>query len=621
MPFAHRLQQLGIPILFISGLSLATLLQQPLVAVAGIVTLPDGSRCEGDFQEGQLNGQGVCSYSNGNRYEGEFRDGLRNGPGIQTFPNGDRYEGEFRDGVRNGKGVFIFANGDRYDGEFRNGKRNGVGRFIFANGDRYKGEFRDNRRNGVGRFTFANGDYYEGQYRDNKRNGRGTIVYANGDRFEGEFRDGKRNGRGIFTFANGDRIEGIWTDDELSNEIFDQLEQSRNREFLDYLQASEDLVARNISVAETQKNFQRIAEQTGQQFAIIYVDVRPNQLDLILIPPVGTPIIHELTEVTERKLFRVVKEFRNRTTDPLERENTRYLASAQQLYQWLIAPLAGSLAELEVDSLMFSMDAGLRSLPIAALHDGNRFLVERYNLSLIPSFSLISSQYESLEDAQVLAMGASNFRDVSYPPLPAVPVELQTIVPNLWPGKSFLDKYFTLKNLRRQHRTAAFRVIHLATHAEFQPGSPENSYIQLQKKRVSMDELKALKWEDPPVDLLVLSACRTAIGDREAELGFAGLTIQSGVKSALASLWYVSDQGTLGLMTEFYYHLRQASIKAAALQQAQIAMLRGNVWIESGELRNDRTSLPLPEDLALLSDQTLSHPYYWAGFTMIGSPL
>ena len=620
MPSNRTIQQLGIGILATAGLSCASLIGQPIAAIAGIVTLPDGSQCEGDFQEGQLNGGGICSYSNGNRYEGEFRDGLRNGTGILIFANGDRYEGQFRDGVRNGRGTFFFANGDRYDGEFRNGKRNGIGSFRFANGDLYKGEFRDNKRNGVGRFTFDNGDYYEGGYRDNKRNGRGVIAYANGDRFEGEFRDGKRNGRGVFTFANGDRIEGIWTDDELSNEIFDQLEQSRNKEFLDYLGVSDALVDRNISVFNTQETFRTIAAQTGRQFALIYIDIHSDRLELILIPPTGSPIIEVLPEVTEKKLFRVVKEFRQTTTDPLERQNTNYLASAQQLHQWMIAPLSTSLEELEVDSLMFSMAEGLRSLPVAALHDGNRFLVEEYNISLIPSFSLIENQYEPLADAQVLAMGASEFNDRIYPPLPAVPLEIATIVPTLWPGQSFLNKEFTVNKLKRRNRLA-FQVIHLATHAEFQKGSPNNSYIQFRKRRLKMSELAKLDWGNPPVELLVLSACRTAIGDREAELGFAGLTIQAGVKSALASLWYVSDQGTLGLMTEFYHHLREASIKAEALQKAQVAMLRGEVWIEGGELRNLRGGILLPPELDPLEDRTLSHPYYWAGFTMIGSPL
>jgi CHAT domain-containing protein len=132
--------------------------------------------------------------------------------------------------------------------------------------------------------------------------------------------------------------------------------------------------------------------------------------------------------------------------------------------------------------------------------------------------------------------------------------------------------------------------------------------------------MRQLRWNDPPVDLLVLSACQTAIGDKDAELGFAGLAVQAGVKSVLASLWSVSDEGTLGLMTEFYRDLKTAPIKAEALRQAQLAMLKGQVRLEAGQLHSLRGSISLPPALAALENENLSHPYYWAAFTVIGSP-
>jgi len=118
-----------------------------------------------------------------------------------------------------------------------------------------------------------------------------------------------------------------------------------------------------------------------------------------------------------------------------------------------------------------------------------------------------------------------------------------------------------------------------------------------------------------------LSACRTALGDREAELGFAGLAAQAGVKSVLGSVWNISDEGTLALMTAFYQQLKQAPMKAQALQQAQLAMLKGEVRLQGGELRTTTgEKLPLPPQLAKLEDRDFSHPNYWSGFTMIGSP-
>jgi CHAT domain-containing protein len=110
------------------------------------------------------------------------------------------------------------------------------------------------------------------------------------------------------------------------------------------------------------------------------------------------------------------------------------------------------------------------------------------------------------------------------------------------------------------------------------------------------------------------------VGDEQAELGFAGLAVQAGVKSALASLWYVSDEATLGLMTQFYDQLKRTPIKAEALRQAQLAMLKGQVSIESSHLRSSLGDMLLPPALAGLADQKLAHPYYWAAFTMIGNP-
>ncbi len=129
-----------------------------------------------------------------------------------------------------------------------------------------------------------------------------------------------------------------------------------------------------------------------------------------------------------------------------------------------------------------------------------------------------------------------------------------------------------------------------------------------------------LGFNDPPLELLVLSACRTAVGDEQAELGFAGLAVQAGAKTALASLWYVSDEGTFGLMSEFYHHLSQAPIKAEALRQTQIAMIQGNVRVENGILYTANQEIPLPEAIAHLSESDLTHPYYWSAFTLIGSP-
>ena len=179
-----------------------------------------------------------------------------------------------------------------------------------------------------------------------------------------------------------------------------------------------------------------------------------------------------------------------------------------------------------------------------------------------------------------------------------------------------------MKNLISQRQNYPYPIIHLATHAEFKSGDISQSYIQFWDQKLRLNQVRQLGWNHPAVELLVLSACQTAVGNQQAELGFAGFAVATGVKSVLGSLWLVSDEGTLGLMTEFYSHLDDVKIKAEALREAQLAMLRGEVVIEEGKLRGSgsRGEVSLPPQLENMQNKNFAHPYYWAGFTMVGSP-
>jgi CHAT domain-containing protein len=236
----------------------------------------------------------------------------------------------------------------------------------------------------------------------------------------------------------------------------------------------------------------------------------------------------------------------------------------------------------------------------------------------MPSLTLTDTRYKDIKNSQILAMGASQF--VEQKPLPAVPLELSTITDSVWQGEFFLNEAFTLENLKAQRQQQPFGIIHLATHASFQAGSSSNSYIQLWDSKLRLNQLRQLGWNNPPVELLVLSACQTALGNHDAELGFAGLAVQAGVKSTLGSLWFVSDEGTLGLMTEMYQQLKQAPIKGEALRQTQLAMLKGQVYFKGSQLVTSRQSVPLSGELAEIGDKSFEHPYFWAAFTLVGNP-
>lgn len=416
-----------------------------------------------------------------------------------------------------------------------------------------------------------------------------------------------------------------------------------------------------ITIDEAQEVLQDIADKTGIKPALIYVNYLPatlainpgfseleatasqevanylnrsdqlrgialdlapqptDELELLLVTADQPPVRYRVPGVTRQQVEAAAVDLQTQLTDPRLIQSTAYQASAQQLYQWIIGTLQADLVAQEVENIAFIMPSKLRSLPVAALYDGQQFLIEQYSLGLMPSLNLIDTRYEDVRNSQVLAMGTDKFKDL--PALPAVPVELAAIGGS-WTGETLVDEAFTIDNLKKERQETPFGIVHIASHAEFLPGDPSNSFIQFNDRRLRLSELRELGLSEPPVELLVLSACRTAVGDEDAELGFAGLALQAGVKSALASLWYVSDEGTLALMTEFYNQLQTSPIKAEALRQTQIAMLRGQVQLDEQTLEDARGlgfSLP-PEVQETVRDRDLSHPFYWSAFTMVGSP-
>lgn len=386
-------------------------------------------------------------------------------------------------------------------------------------------------------------------------------------------------------------------------------------------------------LAQIERALAEMAATTGKRPALLYINSTDRQLNLILIPPQGTPqklasvganilpgqtIFRGISAANQAALMPVVQDFLRGIKDPRFRNQNTYLPAAQQLYNWMIAPIKTALEINQIDTIVLVPDLGLRALPYAALHDGQQFLVEQYSLGQIPSINLVDMSYRPVQGMAVLAMGAAQFQQ--QPPLPGVPVELQTIQRE-WPGQVFLNQDFTVPNLVRSRQQTAFGLLHLATHAEFRPGAIQKSYIQFWDQTLWLDQLKQLPLQKPPIELMVLSACRTAVGDQNAELGFAGLAVAAGVKSVLASTWYISDEGTLVFMTEFYRQLQNSPIKAEALRQTQMQLLRGGVTVQNRQLR--RPGVPpisLPVELQNLNSANLRHPYYWAAFSLIGSP-
>ncbi|MCT7983775.1 CHAT domain-containing protein [Laspinema sp. A4] len=369
-----------------------------------------------------------------------------------------------------------------------------------------------------------------------------------------------------------------------------------------------------------------LGDRTGEQELGWPCDPHPEDpVELFVVTGVEEPLRFQIPEAYRELVEQLAVDLRNQVTDFKLQFTDNYLETAQALHHLVMEPIEPALKKRGIQNLVFIPDAGLRSIPFAALHNGEKFLIENYSMALVPSFSLTQPHYTNLKNERVLAMGSSKFENL--PPLPSVELELNTIIcnnqanrNNCWPGEVFLNEAFTFNTLNQRGNSGDFRMIHLATHADFQPGNPENSYIQLGDKRLDFTQMKELQWSEPDVELLVLSSCRTAVGDEQSELGFAGLAVQSGVKSAIASVWYVNDEATLGLMSELYQQLRSAPIRAEGLRRAQLQLLRGEVRFEGGQLVGSDAAIALPKELEHLNGMDLSHPYYWSGFITIGSP-
>jgi CHAT domain-containing protein len=405
--------------------------------------------------------------------------------------------------------------------------------------------------------------------------------------------------------------------DDLVSNIDKRLEQQYEEYF------GENITNEKVTAQSLGTTLKTIKFKTEKSPVVIYVYPihDQDQLELLLVTPEGLAY-RFVPPVKATEFLNTVDKFNQAVYKEID--PTSYIKPSKQLYQWMIAPFESKLKELKIDTLIFCMDAGLRQIPIAALHDGHQFLVEKYSLGSIPSISLTNTRYEALKNAQVLGMGAEKFQDMF--PLPVVPKELEVITKKLWSGEYFLNEQFTYKRLQSYSQRKRFKIIHLATHAEFNEGNPSNSFIRLWDTKLGLHQLRKLGWNQlPQVELLVLSACRTALGNTDAEMGFAGLAVQAGVKSALGSLWYVDEDngGTLALMIGFYHYLSQSdvTIKAEALQRVQIAMIKRQLRVEKRQLvgLDKLEPIPLPKLLGL-ADKDFSHPYYWAGFTMIGSP-
>lgn len=279
----------------------------------------------------------------------------------------------------------------------------------------------------------------------------------------------------------------------------------------------------------------------------------------------------------------------------LEKRTTRqYLPLAQRLYDLLMRPLEPELAARNIDTIVFVPDGALRTVPMAALHDGRDFLLRRYAIATTPSLTLTDPQPLLARKLNVLLNGLTAPVQ-GFSALPNVAGELSAIG-KLFGGKVLRDQEYLLASVEREMSARPYNVVHIASHGQFL-GDPKRSFLLTYDGKLTMDLLEKFiapnRYREQPIELLTLSACQTAAGDDRAALGLAGVAVKAGARSALASLWYINDVSSAMLVSDFYRNLQDpATSKAKALRDAQ---------------------------LALLKDSRYNHPGYWAAFLLIGN--
>ena len=344
-------------------------------------------------------------------------------------------------------------------------------------------------------------------------------------------------------------------------------------------------------------------------------------LDLTLIPASGEVegVRAELSTADFRQLLGQLYQQLSRL-ESLRVEDPS--APSRQLYELMFGGLSEALQREKITTLLISADRGLQAVPFAALSDGQRFFGDRYAFAITPSLALMDFESLSTRQDRMLALGASEFKGLAE--LPLVPQEILRVGD---PQKKdqFLNQEFTLDSLLDKGGESRYNQLHVATHAEFKPGGPESSKLHSGAGPVSMKELAQLrrKREGVPLDLVVFSACRTALGDADAELGFSGLALQAGARSAVGTLWYVDDVATSAYFVLMYRYLNQGVPKANAMQLTRQAFLRGQVRLMDDQLLG-------PDDQPLLTELTptqqrrvsrgLQNPFYWAGISLMGAP-
>ncbi len=417
------------------------------------------------------------------------------------------------------------------------------------------------------------------------------------------------------------------------------LNKQRTNLIAEFNETTKAIAERARDRAPQEDGFQRIAglgssarklveQKAGTLFINTFIDIDPNNpkqgtLWLLWVGPGGIANAIQ-RDIDPTELANTVLKFRQILTNSAPYDPNEFQALSQQLHRWIIDPLQDELDKNQIQHLIFRLDRELRYIPMAALHNGNSYLIERYTVANIINAAETNATArlnQASENPSILALGASDNHGEGA--LPHVPGELDAIVqerdrpdPNggLYPGDSFLNDAFTFDTL--QSNLYDRQILHIATHGNFSPTNAFGTYLRLGNgDRLPLADIQTLS-DLGNIHLAVLSACETGLSGNPDNLAKAAINRPDGreissllyaftandqAKAVLSTLWKVDDGYTRIFMETFYRNLARHPelTKAEVLRKTQLAFIQNKA----------------PK----LGDADGTHPYHWAPFTLTGN--
>jgi CHAT domain-containing protein len=338
-------------------------------------------------------------------------------------------------------------------------------------------------------------------------------------------------------------------------------------------------------------------DQIDRSAAVIYPIILPDRVATISSIP-GKPLRYYSRKIAAATVEEIVVGLQTKIQDPNfnSQQERAFKQQSQQIYDLLLAPLAADLAAAKTKTLVFVLDGAFRNIPMSILYDGNKYLVERYNLALTPGLQLVPPQ-DVTDRSQIRALlGGISKSSQGFSALPNAKAEIDSIG-RILPHQKLVDEQFKSGVVSTNLVASNAPIVHFATHGQFS-SKAEDTYILTWDNRLNLDQFSNLLKDrgnrsGNAIELLVLSACQTAAGDNRATLGLAGVAIRARAKSTIASLWSVSDEATQELMVNLYQNLASKNLsKGESLRQAQ---------------------------QTLLQNPKYRSPYFWAPFILVGN--